>query len=309
MPNEDLYVDSMDVTLAKILPRVLDSIAKTDLEKMFNTLANINEPTLITGCGGSSIVGTFLAKVLNEKNHIVAEFKFPRELKLMDLSGYKNVISVSYSGKNIGVDASFENDLNKYLFSGSKREGINSLQYVVEDEEFSFVSMAGTFIPLSIILLYYKYDLNLIKNILSINKDFDVDDSLVYEVLTSNKSITACSMLDSTLVEGALAAPVIHEKYNYCHGRCMFNDKYQNPLIYFEDNSDLDTLFKNELLKTYKKVITIENKYDDSVINDYYQTYMCLLLCLSIAKKKNLDMSIKNVPDISEILYTYKGNM
>ncbi|MDO5440448.1 MAG: hypothetical protein Q4F12_02795 [Erysipelotrichaceae bacterium] len=309
MPNEELFVDNMYVTLDKMLPRVLDSLQKTDLNKIFDTLASIKEPTIVTGVGGSSIVGTFLAKVLNEKNHIIATFKFPRDLKLMDLNGYKNVIAVSYSGKNIGVDASFDNNLNKYLLSGTTRPGINSLQYTVNDEEYSFVSMAGTFIPLSIILMYYKNDINLVKDILSIRKEFDVVDKNVYEIMTSEKSVTACAMLDSTLVEGALVAPVIHEKYDYCHGRTMFNYHYQNPLIYFDDNSALDTLFKENLLQTYNHVIMIDSKYDDSIINDYYQAYMGLLLCVSIAKKINRDMSIKSVPDISELIYTYKGKM
>lgn len=309
MADKALYVENMDVTISKILPRVLDSLEKTDLDRIFKTLESIKEPTIVTGVGGSSIVAQFLAKVLNEKNHIIATFKFPRDVKLMDLSGYKNVISVSYSGKNIGVDASFDNDLNKYLLSGSSREGINSLQYVVEDEEFSFVSMAGTFIPLSIILMYYKNDINLIKDILSTTKSFDIDDSKLYEVMTSERSVTASTMLDSTLVEGSLAAPVFHEKYNYCHGRTMFNYCFQNPLIYFDDDSDLDKLFKENLFSTYRKVIMIDSKYEDSVINDYYQTYLALLLCIELSKKQEKDMSIKDVPDISELIYTYKGNM
>lgn len=309
MSEKDLYVDDMYVNLKKMLPRVLESLENTNLEDIFNKLANIKEPTIVTGVGGSSIVATFLAKVLNEKNHIIATFKFPRELKLMDLSGYKNVIAVSYSGRNIGVDASFDNDLNKYLLSGSTRQGINSLQYTVLDEEYSYVSMAGTFIPLSIILMYYKYDLDLVKEILSVNRDYDLDDAKIYEIMTSNKSETACAMLESTMVEGSLVAPVIHEKYNYCHGRTMFNYYYQNPLIYFDDDSDLDKLFKDNLFATYRKVIMIERKYGDSVIDDYYQTYLCLLLCMKISILQGKDMSMKNVPDISEIVYTYKGNM
>ena len=53
----------------------------------------------------------------------------------------------------------------------------------------------------------------------------------------------------------------------------------------------------------------IDSKYDDSVMNDYYQTYIALLLCIELSRKQNKDMSIKDVPEISEIVYTYKGNM
>lgn len=309
MADSDLYVDDMYVNLNKIYSRVNEALEDSDLNNIFSKLKDIKEATIVTGVGGSSVVACFLAKVLNKKNHIIATFKYPRDLKLMDLSGYKNVIAVSYSGRNIGVQASFDNNLNKYLLSGNKFENINDLQYVVKDEEYSFVSMAGTFIPLSIILMYYQNDINLIKDILTIRKEFKVDESLVYEILTSEKSITASMILESSLVEGGLVSPIIHEKYNYCHGRVMFNHYYHNSLIYFEDNSDLDKLFKDNLFKEFKNVIVIDKKYDDSVINDYYQTFISLLLCIEISKQQNKDLSMKNVPDVSEILYRYNGKM
>lgn len=311
MTQIDLYVDDMYTNLDKMLPRILDTLKKTNLNYIFNELSNIKGPTIVTGVGGSSVVGEYLAKVLNKKNHIIAEFKFPRELLLTDLSEYENVISISYSGRNIGVDASFNNNLKKYLLSGSTREGVTNLQYVVEDEEFSFVSMAGTMIPLSIILMYYLNDLDLIRDILSIRKEFNIDDSLIYEVLTSEKSKGACAMLESTLVEGSLGALIVHEKYNYCHGRTLFNHFNPNTstLIYMEDDSALDSLFKDNLFSTYKNVITIDKKYDDDVVDDYYKSFMCLLLCMQISEKQGKDMSIKYPPEVSELMYGYKGEM
>lgn len=311
MTQMDLYVDDMYTNLDKMLPRILDTLKKTNLNYIFNELSNIKGPTIVTGVGGSSVVGEYLAKVLNKKNHIIAEFKFPRELLLTDLSEYENVISISYSGRNIGVDASFNNNLKKYLLSGSTREGVTNLQYVVEDEEFSFVSMAGTMIPLSIILMYYLNDLDLIRDILSIRKEFNIDDSLIYEVLTSEKSKGACAMLESTLVEGSLGALIIHEKYNYCHGRTLFNHFNPNTstLIYMEDDSALDSLFKDNLFSTYKNVITIDKKYNDDVVDDYYKSFMCLLLCMQISEKQGKDMSIKYPPEVSELMYGYKGEM
>lgn len=311
MTQMDLFVDDMYTNLDRMLPRILDALNLSDLDYIFEELANIKGPTIVTGVGGSSVVGEFLAKVLNKKNHIIAEFKFPRDLLFTDLSGYENVISISYSGRNIGVDASFKNDLKKYLLSGSKREGVINLQYCVEDEEYSFVSMAGTMIPLSIIMMYYCRDLDLIKDILAIRKEFNIDSSIIYEVLTSEKSKGACAMLESSLVEGSLGALVIHEKYNYCHGRTLFN--HFNPglstLIYMEDDSALDKLFKENLFSTYKNVITIDKEYEDDVIDDYYKTFMCMLLCIQLSEKQGKDMSIKYPPDVSELMYGYKGEM
>ena len=311
MTQMNLFVDDMYKNLDKMLPRILDSLNKTNLDYIFSELDNIKGPTIVTGVGGSSVVGEFLAKVLNHKNHIIAEFKFPRELLLTDLSGYENVISISYSGRNIGVDASFKNNLKKYLLSGSTREGVTNLQYVVDDEEYSFVSMAGTMIPMSIILMYYIRDIDLIKEIISIRKDFNIDDSLVYEVLTSEKSKTACTMLESSMVEGSLGALIVHEKYNYFHGRTLFNHFNPNvsTLIYMEEESPIDTLFKENLFSTYKNVITIDTKYEDCIIDDYYKSFMSLLLCMQLSKKQGKDLSIKLPPDVSELMYGYKGEM
>ena len=304
-----LYCYSMYDNFKNILPRIKESLDATDLKKIFDILSAINEPTLITGVGGSSVVGTFLARVLNEKNHIIATFKYPRDLNHMDLSGYKNVIAISYSGRGVAVESAFQNNLKHYLFSGAGREGAIPLQYVVKEEELSFVSMAGTFIPLSIILLYYQNDFSLIEEIFDTHQDFEVDDSLIYEIMTSNSSSTAATMLESSLVEGSLAAPVLHEKYNYCHGRTMFNFCYHNVLIYFEEDSPLDKLFQEELLPTYRKVFYLKKKYPDSIINDYYLTYLCLQLCLAISEKQGKDLSMKSVPEISETIYHFQGNI
>ena len=93
MTQMNLFVDDMYKNLDKMLPRILDSLNKTNLDYIFSELDNIKGPTIVTGVGGSSVVGEFLAKVLNHKNHIIAEFKFPRELLLTDLSGYERQLS------------------------------------------------------------------------------------------------------------------------------------------------------------------------------------------------------------------------
>ena len=83
------------------------------------------------------------------------------------LTGYSNVIACSYGGKNYGVETSFDNDLNKYLLSRneSQIESVTSLNYdsSLTDED-SFISLAATLMPMSIMLAYYNdNDISVIK--------------------------------------------------------------------------------------------------------------------------------------------------
>lgn len=303
--------ETMDICFSKMKKRVFDAIKGSDINTIFKTLEQIKEPTITTGVGGSSVVSKFLANVLRKKNHIICEDKMPRTLIYEDISGYKNVIACSYSGSNIGVKASFNNDLNKYLFSGNKKEEVIALQYKVLDEEFSFVSVAGTFAPMAIAFLYYTdNNEDLLKEILETKVDFIVNkDCDVYEVVYGEEESTAATMLDSTMVEGSLAAITLHEKYNYCHGRCMLNHHNPHDLILFKDDSELGKLQEKEFDEFYKHVIKIERKYDDDIINDFYETFVVMQLCKKIAEEKGKDFCLKAIPDMSDRLYLFKGEM
>lgn len=303
--------ETMDICFSKMKKRVFDAIECTDIQSIFETLKSIKEPTITTGVGGSSVVSKYLATVLRKKNHIICEDKMPRSLLYEDITGYKNVIACSYSGNNIGVRASFDNNLTKYLFSGNKKDGIIPLQYKVLDEEFSFVSVAGTFAPMAIAFLYYTdNNVSLLKEILNTKVEFDINTNEdVYEVVYGNEQATAAAMLDSTMVEGALASVTLHEKYNYCHGRCMLNNSIPHDLILFKDDTELGKLQEKEFDDFYKHVIKIERKYDDDIVNDFYQTFVVMQLCKKIAEAKGKDFCLKRIPDMSDRLYLFKGNM
>ena len=97
--------------------RVLDSLEKTDLERIKYHLEKIKTPTITTGVGGSSVVSTYASKVLSTKNGIIAQHQEPRDMLYKNLNGYSNVLACSYGGNNHGTTTSFSNHLNKYLLS------------------------------------------------------------------------------------------------------------------------------------------------------------------------------------------------
>ena len=59
--------------------RVVDSLDTTDLDYIRNELSQLEEPTIFSGVGGSSVVSEFGAKVLIAKNGIVTVNSEPRD--------------------------------------------------------------------------------------------------------------------------------------------------------------------------------------------------------------------------------------
>ena len=299
--------DKMHDCFDSMKDKIDKAIKDTDLQSLFKTLSSIKEPTLVTGVGGSSIVAMFLAKTLREKNKIIATFAYPRDMKYMNLDGYKNVISVSYSGANIGVDASFDNDLNKYLLTGNPRVGINNIVYKMPKEN-SYVSINATIVPLSLILLYYQNDINTIYEIINSNIQSDSNNNS-YELIYGYESIAAATMLESSIIESGMGSIVLHEKYNYAHGRINITRNTNSDLIFFKSNNEYDEVLAKTLPSLYKKIITIDSKYDDIVVNDYYLALMGLKLVGAIADNKKVDISCPNELEQNDIFYLYKGNL
>lgn len=307
----DERMEKMADCFDRLKPRIWDSVKKTDLEDVFNRLSELKEPTIVTGVGGSSVVSLFFSKVIENKNHVICTEMMPRDLLYRDLTEYRNVVACSYSGNNIGVTASFNNGRKHYLFSANKKDFARAIQYVVEDEEWSFVSVAGTLVPMAILLLYYTdNNVELLKEILDEEVKFDIDPSKdVYEIMFGYENQVSARLLESGITEGSLGTAVPHEKYNYAHGRCQLNAVMDNDLIYFRQDSELDALYEKELSDFYKHIIYIPKKYDDPVIADFYTSWLSMQLVRQIAQAKSRDISEKKVPEISEVLYTYRGKM
>lgn len=150
---------NMQINFDYLERRVLDSLDKTDLEYIRYELKKLEEPTIVSGVGGSSVVSEFTSKVINHKNGIISTNSEPRDFLYSNLKGFKNVISCSYSGNNYGVDLSFNNDLRHYLLSNNSFEdsSVTYLKYdTTIDKERSFISLGATLIPTSIVLDYYS---------------------------------------------------------------------------------------------------------------------------------------------------------
>ena len=301
---------NMNENFEKLERRVLDSLNNTDLEKINYELSKINGPTLVSGVGGSSVVSEFASKILTNKNHIITRDTEPRDFRYLDTNLYKNVLACSFSGNNYGVELALLNNLKHYLLASkeSKEENIINLTYTCLDKEKSFISLAATLIPCSILLNYYldgKKEL-ILEKIEDFKFDFDVECD-AYEVFTGLDTSVASKYLESTMVESGIGLAIIHDKYSYCHGRSTTSIVNNNIAIYFNGNTELDKLYLEELPKYYKDVIIIN--YNSNILGEYQTLVKCMYLTKYIASQKQKDLSGVDYSPLCKKIYKYNGNL
>ena len=186
---------NMKVNFKYLKERVIDSLEHTDLEFIRHELSKINEPTIFSGVGGSSVVSEFGSKVMNKKNGIISINSEPRDFIYRNNNPFRNVVACSYSGNNYGVELSFLNELKKYLLSNNAFEDkdVTYLKYdTTIDSERSFISLGATLIPVSILMDYYLNgkDKDLVDSIQEQDFNFEPEND-IYEIYTGHDTSTA----------------------------------------------------------------------------------------------------------------------
>ena len=174
--------------------------------------------------------------------------------------------------------------------------------------EYSYVSISATIIPLMILLLYYCDNQKLIDEILDSETDL-VSANDHFEVMSGYETSTAATMLESSIVESGMGSCVLHDKYNYCHGRINITKSVSSDLIFFKMDKQLDDVLCETLPRYYRKILSIERKYEDDVINDAYASLIALKFIRNIARIKGVDISdMKEVED-NDVFYRFNGKM
>ncbi len=304
---------NMKVNFDFLKARVIDSLDNTDLEFIRNELSKLNEPTLFSGVGGSSVVSEFGAKVINTKNGIISVNSEPRDFLYRNNGAFRNVIACSYSGNNYGVELSFLKGLKKYLLSNNSFDDrdVTYLKYgATIDKERSFISLGATLIPISILMNYYLDGKN--SPILDCmgESSFHFDsESDVYEIFSGYDTSTAAKYLESAMIESGIGIPIIHDKYSYCHGRSTLGINYNSIAIYYNRNAEFDLMMLEELKKYYSIIITIDSKFKDQILDDFQMLIQSMYLTKYIAEKKLKDLSKVEYSPIVKKLYKYSGRI
>lgn len=306
-----MYEKNMKCNFALLKDRVIDTMDKTDLEMTRRILTDIKDPTIVVGVGGSNVVSEFTSKVLNRKNNIIATNSEPRDM-LYRTNAYKNVIACSYSANDYVIKLAFQSGLRKYLLSSIclRYDDVTSVVYdITLPEEKSFISLATTLMPISLLLDYYldgnaKEYFDLIKE----DKKYTNFDN-VFEIFTGFDTSTASKFLETTIAESGIGIPIVHDKYAYCHGRSTLGYHNETTAIYLNKNTELDKLMLDELRKYHKNIIVIDSKYKDPILDDYQMLIKAMYLTEQIAESKGKDLSKVDHSPLVKKLYKYNGNI
>ncbi len=303
---------NMKINFDFLKERVVDSLDHSDLEFIRKKLSELDEPTIFSGVGGSSVVSEFGSKVINSKNKIVSINSEPRDFIYRNNNGFKNVVACSYSGNNYGVELSFLRNLRKYLLSNNSFDDkdVTYLKYdTTIDKERSFISLGATLIPVSILMDYYLdgKDSIMLDSIEEKSFDFPIDD--IFEIYSGYDTSSASKYLESTMVESGIGIPIVHDKYSYCHGRSTLARNYKGTAIYFNRNTEFDKFMLEELKKYYEIIIVIDSKFDDKILDDYQMLIQSMYLTKYIAENKGKDLSKVDYSPIVKKLYKYNGGI
>lgn len=308
--------DPMKYNFEKLKERVLDTLRFSNVSKQ---LQKIKGPTICVGSGGSKVVADFAALVLNTKNNCSVKVSDPRDVLYENLAPYKNLFVCSYSGNNHGVNILSSLKIKKHLltYKEGKKENYNTLSCISTlDKEMSFISLAATLMPMSILLSYYlnKDISDLIEEMFNRvqNQKFVIKNTLLpFEVMSGNDTSSPQVYLDSTFVESGLNTITTHSKYDFCHGRSTLAYTKESNLIYLISNKkELDDLLLTNLENRYSSIITLQSDYEDPIIANFHLTLQVMYLTEYLATKQNIDLSIVNYDkELCKKLYKYTGEM
>ena len=278
-------------------------------------LSKIKGSTLTLGSGGSKVVAEFIKLVLTKKNKIIVNTIDAADLSQLDTSLYENIIVSSYSGKNHGVKKSLEYDLQVFLLS-TRKTRIKSevlLTYNMEHRH-SFISLNQTIVPMAIMLKYYLKEafdevIDTIEELIDKNLDFEIKD--VTNIYTTYNTSASSRFIESTLVESGISSPIIHFKYDYCHGRSTINKNNDySSIVLINQENDIDTLLVDVLTNQLKSNLFIKGPFQDEIINEFFLTLQSMYLLCNIAKSKNIDLSnIDYDKEAVKKVYYFKGSM
>lgn len=308
-------MEKMNYNFEMFFERIMDANEVTDLKKLKMVLETIEDTVLCVGSGGSKVVADYVSKVLSKKNGCFCKVCEPRDT-LYEEATYKNIFVASYKGENYGVDVALANNAKRFVLTNANinKEGVNVIRYHGNlEREKSYISLAATLVPMSILLHYYVGEdfKDLIKNMIDdINMDQIKDDN-IYAIMSGYDTSVAATYLESTMVEAGLGYPIMHSKYDFCHGRATLSKDNRDTLIYLKNGTtELDSLLLTLLPNRYKQKIVLESNYNDLVIDNFNLTLKAMYLTKMIAENKGKDLSeVEYDKGIVHKVYNFKGGM
>lgn len=296
-------------------------------------------PTLIIATGGSKVVAYYLQLIIERLgiDGIICEVIEPRDyFYKVNGNQFSNLIAISTSGNTNGIKDVLD-DFNgtKFLITQNNQEvGYQVVSWGNEKYQIekSFISLASSFGPITL-MLDATTSLNTeiasdeikkindkIKELLNRSREkidkitVNFKDVSLIQIMSGYETKTSSSVLESNLVETGLAAPVMHDKGSYCHGRSNLLFQYPDSHVIYlcHQRRELDNILIELINKEYSNlsIFDTEDIKEDYFWKEYYLMLQMYFLSKKIADDKGIDLTQPEYnPKLVKKLYNFRGEM
>lgn len=342
--SKHIYTEASKVNFSKLENRIMaindPFLGKyNNIRELLYELTIENKPTLIMATGGSKVVAFYFQLIIErlKQTGIICEVIEPRDyFYKANRDSFGNLIAISASGNTNGIEEVLTHFKGKkYLICEQYKKAdyeVISWGNKLYESEKSFISLANSLGPITL-LLDSTISLNLeigpneikrindkIKELLirSANKidelQVDFKDVSLIQIMSGYETKTSSSVLESNLAEVGLAAPVIHDKGSFCHGRSNLLFRYPNSHIIYLNHElkDLDNLLINSINNEYSNLTVFNtNDLNENIFwKEYYLILQMYFLSKKIAEDKNINLTMPEYnPRLIKKLYKFKGEM
>lgn len=338
------HTEPSEINFSKLEKRILsinDPLLNkaNDIREMLYQLTINNKPTLIVATGGSKVVAYYLQLIIERlgTSGVICEVIEPRDyFYKVNRNQFSNLIAISTSGNTNGIKESLD-DFNgtKFLITQNNQE--NNYQVISwgnekYETEKSFISLASSLGPITLMLdsttslnMEIGYDEikkinDKIKELLIRSKEkidkisVNFKDISLIQIMSGYETKTSSSVLESNLVEIGLAAPVIHDKGSFCHGRSNLLFQYPNSRVIYlcHQRRELDDILIELINIEYSNISIFDT--EDITENYFWKEYYLILQMYFLSKKiaddKNIDLTQPEYnPKLVKKLYNFRGEM
>lgn len=310
-----------------------------NVREMLYELTTQNKPILIMATGGSKVIAYYFQLIIERLGftRIICEVIEPRDYFYKEnREMFSNLIVISASGKTNGIHEALAHFKGKkYLICEQEKDReyeVVSWGNPLYEKEYSFVSLASSLGPITLLLdsttslnleiganeikkINHKIKELLVRSTNKINKlQFNFRDTSLIQIMSGYETRTSSSILESNLAEVGLAAPVIHDKGSYCHGRSNLLYRYPDSCMVYLTHGfrDLDNLLVDSIRKEYSNIFICDtNDLDDTIFwKEYYLMLQMYFLSKKIADDKGIDLTQPEYnPNLVKKIYNFKGEM
>ncbi len=310
-----------------------------DIREMLHRLTINNKPTLIVATGGSKVVAYYLQLIIERLgvDEIICEAIEPRDyFYKTNRNQFSNLIAISTSGNTNGIkDVLNDFSGTNFLITQNNQESnyqVISWGNEKYETEKSFISLASSLGPITL-MLDATTSLNMemgsdeikktndrIKELLIRSREkidkisVNFKDISLIQIMSGYETKTSSSVLESNLVETGLAAPVIHDKGSFCHGRSNLLFQYPDSYVIYlcHQRKELDNILIELINKEYSNIsiFDTEDIKEDYFWKEYYLILQMYFLSKKIADDKNIDLTQPEYnPRLVKKLYNFRGEM